>query len=299
MQDIINKYDPNCYFNNMFSDILVGGELNDVVSRSLNTFKNFLATHCERYTTTHDPRLITPGLRYICTRVCDLTADVVEFSVEFLTYEEESTNVIRFNQWHREESHEFFKKTVEDSKMLMADSSNYSVDNDLVILRPNVSKLQYVSDYNPSAYVKCHPGLGKPLTSDQLREEWDIIKQYFTLDEKVALDVIGKLALKGTPVPLHIYDDVLSCEVSVNLMICLIAIFTCNPLIPYADAQVNYFIDERLHRIIIEASQKDELCKRQVARFLYALKIRDIPLGLDVNVESEWLSTLLILESAM
>lgn len=302
---MFNTFDNNCCFNHLHTLIKVkqnNGEINEVVKRTLDLCKNFLAIQCELLVEEPSIPIVlrVSGVRYNCKRVCDLTGNTLEFVMEFLTSDEESTSVIRCTHWHGENSYEFFRKTMDTLRFVIENNVSDYEDHSVIVLHPCESKLAHTMKQNtcvdPHAYSACHPGISKPLSLEQVREEWEIIKNYFSLEEKSGLSIVTSLALKGKPVPLDILDMVLSCDVTIDLIICLIAIFTCNPLIPYESLKINYQYDERLYRIITEASQKDELCKRQLARLLYTWKIRDIPYGVGIDIQTECLFTQRILE---
>jgi len=301
---MFNKFDNNCCFNHLHTIIKVSGDINEVVNSTLYLCKNFLAMQCELLVDEPDAPvvLIISGVRYNCKRVCDLTGNTLEFVMEFLTFDEESTNVIRCTHWYGEKTYQFFKKTITMLQNLIEKNvnSNSFIEEDVTVLHPLKSKLEHTlregTCVDPHAYSECHPGLYRPLTPEQFRQEWEIIKMFFDGNSSDGICAVKSNALKGIPVPLEILDMVLSCDVTIDLIICLIAIFTNNPLIPYECHKVEYPFDDRYNHILTEASQKDELCRRQVARLLYAWKIRDITYGHGIDVKSDCLHTKCILD---
>lgn len=304
---MFNKFDSNSSYNNFHTIIQVNQNIDETLKRILDLCKNFLAMQCERLI--DEPNtplvLIVHGVRYKCKRVCDLTGNTLEFVMEFLTTDEESVSIVKCTHWHGENSHMFFEKTMDTLRFVIESVSDYEdhfIDDCVVVLHPNESKLVHTMKQNtcvdPVAYSECHPGLNKMLTIEQVHKQWELITNFFSFEEKLGLSTVTNLALKGTPVPLNIYDTVLSCDVTIELIICLIAIVTCNPLIPYETLKVNYPFDERLQRIMSEASQKDEFCKRQVVRLMYALKIRGVD-NCIIDITTDFLITKRVLDSVM
>ncbi len=229
-----------------------------------------------------------------CKRLCDITGIMCEFTVKFV--QETDDVIIKFFCYHNESYYQYYRKTIDTLKKLFNNQVSYDeiCNTDLRVLHPLVSKMMHVlredSSSDPSCYSEIHPGIFNSLSPEQLVQEWEILVNFNDLS------LVTINASKGTPVPQNVVNHFLdqyssNSEKLLSTLVFLISIFTCNPLVVYGDVPL-YSYDERFIQIIQQALQVDELHKRQVARLLYAWKIRGINYGNVIEkFETTWIST--------
>lgn len=234
-----------------------------------------------------------------CKRLCDITGIMCEFTVKFL--QKSDCVIIKFFCYHNESYYQYYRKTIDTLKKLFNNQVSYDeiCNTDLRVLHPSVSKMMHVlrenSSSNPSCYSEIHPGIFNSLSTEQLVQEWEILVNFNDLS------LITINAAKGTPVPQNVVNHFLDqyssdSEKLLDILVFLVSIFTCNPLVSYGDLPV-YKNDERFTSILQQGLQKDEIHIRQVARLLYAWKIRDINYGNAVDkFETSWECTQRIID---
>jgi hypothetical protein len=234
--------------------IHVDGEINEIHTKTLDVCKNDLAI-LATLAFPENSELAS----YTCKRVCNSTGVVTEFIMEFLTFEEERTNVIQFMHRSEENSYEFFRKTVNQIKCL--------------------------SDVNDEEVIIT---FDNDLTTEEIEQEWLVIARHFSTD--TGLRIFKSLVLTGVHVPQQVLDVVVaSCKkVTLDFLICLIAIFKkCK----------DYTLDRNIiYNLLTEASNLDELHKHQLAILLHLWKTQCITYGDGISVESEWTKTRRILD---
>lgn len=251
------KFDINSINNDVFLIRRIDGDIHEVHSKILDVCRDNLIILCVSST--------EEEYSYACKRVCNTTGVITEFTMEFLTFEEEHTNIIRFLHQGEEISYEFFRKTVEQITEVN--------DEEFLMNNNNISVVTSIFD---------------DLTLRSLEEEWLVIARHFSTD--TGLRVIKSLALTGVHVPQQILDVIVSSckKVTLDFLICMIAIFkSCK----------DYTLDRRaMYNLLIDASNLDELHKHQLALLLYLWKIQGNTYGDNVIIQSEWQRTRRIID---
>ena len=232
------KFDNNSVNNDLYLIRRIDGEINEIHSKILDLCRNNLVILCD-----------FKEYYYSCTRVCISTGVIIEFTMEFLTFEEEHTNIIRFMYQGEDNSYNFFQKTMNQ-----------------ILVHEEKEELLY------SSFTSL-------LTSEEIEQEWLNIARHF--NTSTGLRVVKSLALANVHVPQEVLDVIVSSckKVTLDFLVCIIAIFkNCK----------NYTLNRSaIYDLLVDASNNNELYKHQVAILLYLWKTQGITYGDGINVQSE------------